>query len=798
MPRLAVKLLISLAVGLAAGGVLWFALPERAPSDMVLHRPDVPVEIPAPGWAAGAAAGNLARLPSPFEVEHPVAPPSSFRRWALGEGAARQLFEVDEHYLVYDPWCYFHRVPFTNLKRPWEEHPQGVFMMRTNSLGLRMDGEPSPRPPDLRVLIAGDSHVDGVCFNREGYPALLEAALAAERPGETVEVVNAACGGYSFYHYLGTLERLLSLSPDVFVVTVYGGNDFGEGLQLYHRFAGTAPPERSEEYDRLVGRAQTVSVAALSQAFLSYKLFDTFPGESEEALQMARDVSTEILVTCLRQGIRPVFVYLPPAADVEWDVHAEALDGVREALALGREDLGTLDRIADAYLAFLEERRIEVLDLRPVFEGAAGPLFWERDQHLNLRGQETVARALLPLLRDARPPGSRRVRPARSALEAKSYELGSTLRSPGVPGRASPREIAGGLGPSAEGAAAPRPEIQTVGGDWVTLPALEHRPLGAGAALELHPSQPHRRYDPLTYVELEPGLAVELPWDEHPDGAYLLRTNSFGMRSDSEVLEQRPDLRILIAGDGHVDGAFDNLHSLAGQLVRIFGERHPALLVEALAAGSRGHSFLNYMGVLRKHARHRPDLFLVVVDGGDDFFELLDMHRRVESSDAPEPSFGRPLEEALALWPEAVRAFLLPALYFAAHGEQKEAALRLGEAATLALQRACDAAGMRLAVVYVPPATEVQWDALEAEVRPHLERLGLSVDQLRALGKIGDAYVAEMRAAGVRVIDMRPRLEARKKTPFWLRDHHLNLRGQNETATMVAGVVERWFSLDRE
>jgi hypothetical protein len=97
----------------------------------------------------------------------------------------------------------------------------------------------------VRVLVTGDSHTEGVCTNAESFTHLLEGALADARPGAAVEAINSGLSGYNLYNYLGVLEKGRALGPDVFVVTVYGGNDFAAAVQLYRYFERMPPYERA-------------------------------------------------------------------------------------------------------------------------------------------------------------------------------------------------------------------------------------------------------------------------------------------------------------------------------------------------------------------------------------------------------------------------------------------------------------------------------------------------------------------------------------------------------------------------
>jgi len=298
---------------------------------------------------------------------------------------------------VYDEHALFRHAAHLYQARTLAAHPAGGWHLRTNALGLRMDEEVREDPPDVRILVTGDGNVDGVCDNADGFPHLLAAGLEAAHPGTSVEVLNAGVGGYSFYNYLGTLERFLPLQPDVFVMVVYGGNDFYEVLELHNYFAGQARPDRSQEYWPLVERALAMEPQSLSQFFNPLKYFSVERPQVAAAAWASEAVTEEVRRTCEEHGIELVVVYLPPACDVEWPALADRLDPVREVLQLAPDDMRTLDVLAGAYLQDLGERGVRVLDLRDVFALHPGPYFWPADLHVDLTAQRLIAEQLVAL-----------------------------------------------------------------------------------------------------------------------------------------------------------------------------------------------------------------------------------------------------------------------------------------------------------------------------------------------------------------------------------------------------------------
>jgi lysophospholipase L1-like esterase len=289
------------------------------------------------------------------------------------------------------------------VKRPglnhtvnFPEHPQGGWRVWVNSLGLR-GPEPAPSP-DRRILVTGDSHTEGACRLRERYTELLQARLS-EASGEEVEVVNAGVGGYDFYQYLGTLERLEQLDPDVFVVTVYGGNDFSGSVVLHHFWNGTRPVPLTDGYKRRIETALELSKIGLAQAFTQILFFDEHPAERAAALDAATGVTREIARQCDERGIALLVVYLPPMIDVQRERFEPWVTNMVRTLELDEETLHVSDRLADEWIADARAAGIDLLDLRPAFRASKEPLYWTSDHHIDLAGHALVAAKLFDRLR---------------------------------------------------------------------------------------------------------------------------------------------------------------------------------------------------------------------------------------------------------------------------------------------------------------------------------------------------------------------------------------------------------------
>ncbi len=314
-------------------------------------------------------------------------------RFPVPEAWARELFPpLTRDYFEFDPHCYYTKGFGLALFVRFAEHPKGRWIVRTNSLGLRED----ELAPDTkrRILVTGDSHTEGACREEERFTELVGDALRARGESE-VEVVNAGIGGYGFYNYVGMLEKLLPLEPDVFVTVVFGGNDFMGSLLLHHLFAGTrrTPPGRA--YKAANERGAAVFEPALSQEFQQLLYFRHEPREQAVALEAARAVTLEMQRLCRDGGIRFLVVYLPALGSVQRARYEPVIGDLARALELSEEDLRLTDRMVDVWLSDVRTAGVQVLDLREAFRAADVDLYWRTEHHISPAGHALVASEVL-------------------------------------------------------------------------------------------------------------------------------------------------------------------------------------------------------------------------------------------------------------------------------------------------------------------------------------------------------------------------------------------------------------------
>jgi hypothetical protein len=322
--------------------------------------------------------------------------PPPFLHEGLDEEAAALFFPANKNSSewMFDPQCFTRRIEHRpQYFRRLDEHPGGGWDVSTNDYGMREDEDVLTEPPDVRIVVTGDSHVDGVCSHAEAFPNVLEATLWAERTGQVVEVLNAGVGGSTLHNYVGMFERLRHLAPDVFVVVVYGGNDFSAAVSIERYFARRGAGEARFAAFRKRLKSAAVESLGAQELFQDF-YFEHNPGDEAVAIDLVCSMAVELERQCGDAGTALLLVYLPPPSRAQPALYGETARRFLGQAGLKNMRLGVSDRIADAWFAFLAERGLAAVDLRPYFRNVSEPLYWRTDHHLNVAGQQFVAEVL--------------------------------------------------------------------------------------------------------------------------------------------------------------------------------------------------------------------------------------------------------------------------------------------------------------------------------------------------------------------------------------------------------------------
>ena len=302
-----------------------------------------------------------------------------------------------------DPVTGHARSPNWSKTWDWPEHPRGKIEFRTNNLGLREDTDTSvEKPPGVRrILVTGDSHTEGSVYNPESWANRLEALLEAQAvPGVGYEVLNAASGHFAAQRYLAVFEKFERLRPDAFVVGFYTGNDFLEAIAFAEKEGLLETPPRPEGYDEIERFKESDGslYQAIGQAVNQLHFFHAFPQLEQTALELTEAAFREIHARARAAGVEFAVVLIPTKLDVEWETDAERNEAMKQGLHLGDADLAVNRELSAALARWLDAEGIPWVDVTEPMRAVPGPYYWMQDYHLNVAGQDLVAREVFARL----------------------------------------------------------------------------------------------------------------------------------------------------------------------------------------------------------------------------------------------------------------------------------------------------------------------------------------------------------------------------------------------------------------
>ncbi len=355
-----------------------------------------PADRPAP--PAGWDVVDLSRRPPPL----------------VDEETAKKLFNGvrSGKRQKWDPLAMAVLTEKRELTFKWEEHEGGKVTMKTNNFGFRRDTDTDPRKTMLRVVVAGDSHTDGLVDNDESFVTLLEQHLDAQDPARRHECLNAGVGGNGPHNYLGMLRKALFLQPDVFVAMLYVGNDFSDAVYLHDHFSGRRSRQLTyDEYQKPLDDAvkKFKEVSLIGNSFNQAYRLKFLPDEEAFALWEVVHVFDGMARICAENGVRFVIGVIPAKPDVDED-DRDTESAIMADLKLTQQDMDVNERLRRGFVEAMRAYGHLVVDPADGMKASADAYYWLRDHHLNVAGNVVFGVALFeavaPLLKDVPMPAA--------------------------------------------------------------------------------------------------------------------------------------------------------------------------------------------------------------------------------------------------------------------------------------------------------------------------------------------------------------------------------------------------------
>jgi hypothetical protein len=299
----------------------------------------------------------------------------------------------ESDYYMPDPLLGHRHRPHARREFAWPEHPSGRIVMQTNNLGFRRDQdvEAMPQAGVSRILVAGDSHMDGVVYNRESFSSALEARLNRDSGARhRFEVLNAAAGHYGPDNYRSMLDSYDSLGLDVLIVGFYSGNDFLDAAKSVEKSL-QKPLDRPRSYFSSLRNADKLHAGAVSQLLNQEHYFSTFPQVQSAVLGSVENLFVEMNRMAQSKGKLLYVILIPTKHDVEPQRHSPAWTQAIRELGLGEGEIQIASRMRLALGQALKRAGIPVLDPTEAMKSQTEELFWKKDYHLNVSGHFILA-----------------------------------------------------------------------------------------------------------------------------------------------------------------------------------------------------------------------------------------------------------------------------------------------------------------------------------------------------------------------------------------------------------------------
>lgn len=270
-----------------------------------------------------------------------------------------------------------------------------------DAFGFLREGE-LPASLDLpRVVVVGDSHVDGVVSTADNATSILERELQAKEA--PCYVLNAGCGLYSLWQsVLRARDLLPRFTPRVGVVVVFMGTAFLEldnqkvphldddlhelGAATESGTETTSARQRDLAIDK---QFEQVFWQGLNQALYLHR----DPARIDALARKARHAVDAMESAAKDKGADVLWVLLP-SFDLVFPDKVEGLGPLVKEVVQG----GAQMRMHDAFREVLGSAGADSLDLLEVFRADRRLSLYAIDFHIYRDGHRVLADALEPLL----------------------------------------------------------------------------------------------------------------------------------------------------------------------------------------------------------------------------------------------------------------------------------------------------------------------------------------------------------------------------------------------------------------
>lgn len=344
-----------------------------------------------------------------------VATAIAYAVWHLIHRASSMTIEVDpgtepeelwdgQEFLVADPVA-----GFRPRRSCTQTHPMAALdkttpdeiVKRRDAHGFLRDIALPATLTEPRVLVLGDSHVDGVVNTADNFASLLEARATTD--GVPTWYLNAGCALYGLWQdVLRARDLLPRFEPRLVVIVVFLGNDFIdlENPRVPHLddelrelpAATIRPPETTTARRKelaLPGQFEHLFWQGLNQALYLHRE----PARIAILGRKADHAVGAMEAAAAAHGSRVLWVLLP-SFDLVFPDAVRGFGGLAAEVADG----GAQQRMRDAFVDVLDERHAMRVDLEPAFRTDGRLGLYAVDFHIYRAGHRLLADTIAPVI----------------------------------------------------------------------------------------------------------------------------------------------------------------------------------------------------------------------------------------------------------------------------------------------------------------------------------------------------------------------------------------------------------------
>jgi len=298
-------------------------------------------------------------------------------------------------YLQKDSLAMFVHKPSIYIYDNWGTPQQKISTeRRTNNLGFREDEDIIEKKiNEIRVLVTGDSHTDGVL--KHNYQSFINIWEEKQNEIDTTHTYNFINGGtayYTFRNYLGFLKKYKYLKPDVYLINIFTGNDFREApifeddrAKISNVFKNFYVRTRKLFYSK---KKKSIPFAQGLEQILYFK---SFANEKEKSLEIAKKYLLEIKEICEEENIKLIITLLPSKIET----NSEFRNKLQSLFDLDSETIMVNEELTNKLTIWLNTEKIINLNLTDKLKNASEKVFWDVDLHINPYAHKIIGDYLL-------------------------------------------------------------------------------------------------------------------------------------------------------------------------------------------------------------------------------------------------------------------------------------------------------------------------------------------------------------------------------------------------------------------